>query len=251
MGDGPEGLWPAGFGFLRLSSTDSTNEEARRRVSAGVSAPLWICAERQIAGRGRQGRSWAEAPGNLYSSLLLPFHGSASDAALLSFAACLSVADFFESRSGKAALKWPNDPLINGGKAAGVLLESISRGPVVDYLIIGIGVNLTAHPPGEAEAAHPPTDLMSETGEKVEPEDALAFIAARFAHWYEIFRNAGFAPLREAWLARAARIGEPVRARTQRETIEGVFETIDEAGALVLRLPSGIRKIHAADIYFR
>ncbi|MFV0472772.1 MAG: biotin--[acetyl-CoA-carboxylase] ligase, partial [Pikeienuella sp.] len=132
-----------------------------------------------------------------------------------------------------------------------VLLESEGGGGALDWLAIGVGVNLVAAPPAEPDSIHPPTSLLAETGARLEPVEALGRIAARLAHWSASLSIHGFAPLREAWLARATRLGQRIEARMTRESVSGVFEDVDAEGALVLRTPNGIRRIHAADIYFR
>lgn len=248
-----ERRWPHGVSLLVFDEVDSTNEEARRRAEAGEEAPLWIMARRQTKGRGRQGRVWGEADGNLYATLLLRPAMSAAAASLHSFAACLAVAELFETHAGAAgavALKWPNDPLLNGGKAAGVLLEGGGGGAALDWLAIGVGVNLANHPEADPASAHRPTDLLAETGARVSPDDALTALAAGLAHWGEVMAREGFAPVRAAWLARAARLGERIEARTPRGAVSGVFEDVDAEGALVLNTSTGPRRIHAADVYF-
>ncbi|MEO0363118.1 MAG: biotin--[acetyl-CoA-carboxylase] ligase [Pseudomonadota bacterium] len=242
---------PLAAGVVSLDEVDSTNDEARRRAEDGAEAPLWIVAARQTKGRGRQGRVWEEADGNLYATLLLRPSAPSAEAALLSFAASLAVAALFESAGAAASLKWPNDALIGGRKAAGILLEGSGSGDRLDWLAVGIGVNLVAHPPGGADAAHPPTDLLAETGVRLDPAEALARLASAFEGWAATLARKGFAPLREAWLARAARLGERIEARTPSERLSGVFEDVDAAGALVLRTPTGRRAVHAADVYFR
>lgn len=243
--------WPRGVGLIELAEIDSTNDEARRRAEAGEVGPLWIRSDRQVKGRGRQGRVWAEADGNLYATLLMRPKMDAPTASLMSFVACLAVAELFEAHGGNAGLKWPNDALLNGGKAAGVLLEASGRGPRLDWLAIGIGVNLVAHPEADAAAIHPPTCLSAATGVMVAPGDALRHIAAAVHRWGGRLEAEGFAPIREAWLARAVRLGERIEARLPGTVVAGVFEDVDEAGALVLRTPSGPQRVHAADIYFR
>ncbi|MEX2518128.1 MAG: biotin--[acetyl-CoA-carboxylase] ligase [Paracoccaceae bacterium] len=243
-------VWPQGYGLVILDEVDSTNEEARRRAGQ-AEAPLWIMARRQVAGRGRHGRIWEEAGGNLYATLLMRPKGGAAEAGLLSFAASLAVAELFESHGGAAELKWPNDALLNGGKAAGILLEGAGAGGRLDWLAIGCGVNLISHPAPDPAAAHPPTSLLAATGAEVAPEDALPVLASALARWMSALDTEGFAPLREAWLSRAARLGERIEARLPRETLTGVFEDMDAEGALVLRTATGARRIHAADIYFR
>ena len=242
--------WPHGVGLLEFEEVGSTNDEARRLAEAGEAGPLWIRADRQVRGRGRQGRAWSEATGNLYSTLLIRPDVDPATAGLFSFIACLAVAELFEAHGGEAGLKWPNDALIGGGKAAGVLLEASGAGARIDWLAIGIGVNLAAHPEADGGALHPPTSLLKATGARVAPDDALRRVAASFARWSDRLLTTGFAPVREAWLSRAVKLGERIEARLPGETIAGVFEDVDETGALVLRTRTGARRIHAADIYF-
>lgn len=243
--------WPAGVGRVVLDEIDSTNEEARRRAETGAPGPVWIAARRQVKGRGRQGRAWSEAEGNLAATLLLRPADGAAAASLLSFVAALAIAELFEAAGARPALKWPNDVLLGGRKASGILLEGSGKGARMDWLAVGCGVNLVAHPPGEPGAAHPPTDLLTETGSRLGFEAALEGLAAGFARWSARLGAEGFGPVREAWLARAARLGERIEARLPRETVAGLFEDVDAEGALVLRTAGGARRIHAADIYFR
>jgi len=175
--------------------------------------------------------------------------------ALRSFVAALALWDALVAATGRSepfALKWPNDVLMNGGKLAGILLESSGAGGEISHFCIGIGVNLVAAPArGEVEeGAITPVDLMSETGVRVTPEDFLDLLAPAFARWEAQFTTFGFAPIRQAWLGRAARLGEVVRARTGRSEITGTFETVDETGNLILNTPQGRQAIAAADVFF-
>jgi BirA family biotin operon repressor/biotin-[acetyl-CoA-carboxylase] ligase len=244
-------VWPPGVGLLTLDETDSTNEEARRRAAAGETGPLWIMARRQTAARGRRGRAWAAPEGNLSATCLLRPALPPAQAALLSFAACLAVAETFDALAPGAAvaLKWPNDALLNGRKAAGVLLESAGAGDRLDWLAVGVGVNLAHHPEPQPDA-WPPTSLAAETGAAPDPADALRHLAASFAAWSARLEAEGFAPLRAAWLARAARLGENVVARLPNEAASGVFIDIAADGALILSQPGGTRRIQAADVFF-
>jgi BirA family biotin operon repressor/biotin-[acetyl-CoA-carboxylase] ligase len=149
-------------------------------------------------------------------------------------------------------VKWPNDLLLNGGKLAGILLESQGAGGRAEHLAIGVGVNLAEAPPPEAmePGALPAVSLQAETGRLVMPETLLFRLAAAYALWEARFRAEGFEPLRRAWLERAARLGEPIRARTGQGDHSGTFETVDAAGALVLRTPGGRLAIPAAEIFF-
>lgn len=241
-------LWPAGFDRVILDTVDSTNAEALRRAP-GLTAPVWILARQQTAGRGRRGRAWSDPPGNFAATLVTRLPDPPARLALRSFVAALALYDALQALTdlGPAlALKWPNDVLLNGGKLSGILLESGGQG----VLALGIGVNLRHAPPLDPDAAHPPVALRAETGFDIAPEGLLSHLAPAYAAWEERLQIWGFAPLRQAFLARAARLGETVTARTQTDSVTGRFDTIDETGALVLTTAQGIRAIPAADIYF-
>lgn len=256
MADGDDGptVWPEGVARHILDRVDSTNAEAFR-LAPHLSGPAWIMARRQEAGRGRRGRAWTDPPGNFAASLALRPEGSAADAARLSFVAALAVHDALIRLCGpqvNIALKWPNDLLLNGGKLSGILLESAGSGGQVSTLVIGIGVNLAAAPDaGQVEVqATRPVSLKGETGLIVMPEEFLDALAAAFDHWSRQLRQAGFAPIRSAWLARAAKLGETITARTGGSETVGRFDGIDESGALILTTPRGRTAIPAADIFF-
>lgn len=246
--------WPEGVARHVLAEVDSTNSEAAR-LAPRLTQPTWILARRQTAARGRRGRAWIAPEGNFFATLVMRPSGDPAAAARRSFVAALALADALGAAIGPAAalsLKWPNDVLLNGGKVAGILLESAGQGGQIGHLAIGIGVNLVAAPPLEAvePGAARPVSVMGETGLRLSPETLLDLLAPAFARWEAQLATWGFAPLRTAWLARAARLGQTITARTMTETIEGRFETIDEAGALVLRTAAGARAIPAADVYF-
>ncbi|MDV7144808.1 biotin--[acetyl-CoA-carboxylase] ligase [Tropicimonas sp. TH_r6] len=246
--------WPATYDRVVLPQTDSTMAEAQRRV-ASISGPTWILALNQTAARGRRGREWVNPQGNFAATLVMRPALGAGLAALRSFTASLALYDAFVATTGRSApftLKWPNDVLLNGGKVAGILLESAGQGGDVSFLSIGIGVNLASAPqPAEVEAqALRPVSLRAETGVSIPPEAFLDALAPAFARYEIQLSTYGFAPIREAWLARAARLGEVVTARTATEEISGTFETIDDHGNIVLRDAKGQRTIPAADIFF-
>lgn len=249
-----EAGWPEGVGKRTLATVDSTNAEAFR-LAPHQAGPCWILAGEQTAGRGRRARAWSSPRGNFHATLLLHPKESAERVALRSFAASLALRDAFVALTGLTAsfgLKWPNDVLLNGGKVAGILLESAGMGQGVRHLAIGIGVNLIAAPDmTQVEmGAVSPVSLLSETGQRVTPEAFLDMLAPAYARWEDIFTTQGFGPLRVEWLAHAARLGEVIRARTGTETREGVFQTIDETGALILRQSQGPVAIPAAEVFF-
>ncbi|KNG92465.1 biotin--[acetyl-CoA-carboxylase] ligase [Pseudaestuariivita atlantica] len=236
---------------ITLDTVDSTMAEAARRMEA-VTGPTWIMARQQTEARGRRGRAWSMPPGNFAATLILPLSDPPDRAALRSFVAALALADAFAATTGRTdpfTLKWPNDVLLNGGKVAGILLE---RHGLTSPLLIGIGVNLATAPGvGEVEArAARPVALASATGTTIALEDFLDALAPAFATREDAFRTYGFDPIRTAWLARAARLGEVITARTATSETTGTFDTVDNQGCLVLNTAKGRVTIPAADVYF-
>jgi len=241
--------WPEGYSRLVFETLDSTLSEAARRAP-DLTGPVWILAEEQTAARGRRGRSWATPKGNFAGTLMMRRIEAPGVAALRSFVASLALRRAFvrvTGDDGAFTLKWPNDVLLNGGKVAGILLENIG-----DHLAIGIGVNL-AHAPS-ADQVEPgavrPVSVIGETGRTVSPTAFLDALAAEYAVLETQFQTFGFAPIRTAWLAHAARLGDEILARTMREETRGVFEDVDENGSLILRTPKGRVPITAADVFF-
>ncbi len=233
----------------RHATLDSTSEEARRLALAGEHGPLWVIAEEQTKGRGRRGRDWISRKGNLFASHLLEVDAPAETCATLSFVAALSAADTVAALASNArvTLKWPNDVLLEGRKASGVLLEGAPNG-ALQRLIVGIGINLAHHPEGMET---PAISLAAVTHATHSPEDALACLVAAWDRWYALWREGGFAPIRAAWLSRAGGLGETVTVRTGQSEMMGVFETLDEDGALRLHLEDGrISRVTAGEVFF-
>jgi len=246
--------WPEGYGRRVLAEVDSTNAEAAR-IAPTLTGPEWILGLRQTAGRGRRGRPWHDPAGNFAATLVLQPSEPAAKVALRSFVAALALHDALATASGRSeglTLKWPNDVLLNGGKLAGILLEGLGQRQGVAHLAIGIGVNLAAAPETGTlpEGSVRPVSLMGERGVAVTPEEFLDLLAPAFAAWETRFVTEGFGPVREAWLLNAARLGTEIVARTGREEFRGRFETVDEAGNLVLETDNGRHAIPAAEVFF-
>ncbi len=211
-------------------------------------------ARHQTAGRGRRGRSWLSGQGDLTASLLLTLDKPPLEAAQLAFVAALAVSDLLDAYVSPelVSLKWPNDALIEGRKAAGILIES---GPAAHgglWLAVGIGVNLSAFP---QDVEHPATAI----GAHLSPawafapsqDDAMQRLATAFADRLNVWLTQGFAPVRAAWAARATGMGRDCQAKLSNETVSGVAEGLDEDGALLIRLPDrALRRITAGDVFF-
>ena len=230
---------------------DSTNSEARRRAEAGETGPVWIAARRQTAGRGRRGRSWSTDEGNLAATLLMIPDVAATEAAQVSFLAALAAADLADTclGPGSARLKWPNDVLVHGEKAVGVLVESGLRSDSRLWLAVGVGVNLARHP---TDVDRPATSFAHHlAGRTPTPREALEILAARFEAWRSQWSAQGFAPIAAAWTDRAYGLGQPCEARLPNRTLAGIAEGMEPDGALRLRLEGGaVERITAGDVFF-
>ncbi len=241
---------PAGFRLHHFETLGSTNDEAKALARAGAPEGTLVWAGEQTAGRGRRGRTWLSPRGNLYLSLVLRPAGAPAGAAQLGFVAALGLGDALALLTGPAMelrYKWPNDLLVNGRKLAGILLESENAASDrVDFVVAGIGVNIIAAP---EDVEFPATSLAAEGVIGITPAVLLGGFVRHFDIWARRWREAGFAPVRAAWLARASGLGERVRVRLERSTLFGRFLDLDADGALVLEGEEGRRRIAAGEVF--
>ena len=247
----PPATLPPGYALIALNEAGSTNDEAKDRAARGAPDGTVVWARMQRAGRGRRGRSWVSPPGNLYLSVVLRPACEARNVAQLSFVAALAVRDLVDGRlPGRARCKWPNDVLVDGGKVAGILLESaLGPGRRVDWVVLGMGVNLASHPGIEGPIRS--TSLAEVAAPAPVPDDALCSVLAALAQRRREWETQGFAAVRRAWLARAHGLGGPVTVTNGERRLTGVFEGLDEEGALVLAQPGAEPlAISAGDVLF-
>ena len=239
--------------IIAFDEIDSTNAEARRRAEAGEAGPLWITAALQTAGRGRRGRGWETPVGNLAATCLFVTDRTPAEAAQVSFVAALAVFDLARAIAPAAtvALKWPNDLLVEGGKAAGILVESGPRVGGGLWLAVGIGVNLVYAPPPAPDMVSRPIAFLNVVRSPPTPDVAAPLLSQAFERWRSVWDRDGFAPIALAWTERAHGLHGPCTARLPGETVSGVAEGLDADGALRLRLENGaIRRITAGDVFF-
>jgi BirA family transcriptional regulator, biotin operon repressor / biotin---[acetyl-CoA-carboxylase] ligase len=245
-----EPVLPEGFHLRHYASVGSTNDAAKTLARAGAPDRTLVWADEQTAGRGRRGRFWLSPPGNLYLSLVLRPECPAAHAAQLGFVAALGLGDALTPLVGHALhprYKWPNDLLADGKKLAGILLESeMGTSDHVDFVVVGIGVNIVAAP-GNVE--FPATSLIAQGVTGVTSEAVLEGFVRHFAGWAGRWRDEGFAPVRAAWLRAASGLGERISVRLEHSTLFGRFHDLDEDGALVLDLAEGRRRIAAGDVF--
>lgn len=238
--------------FEHFDTIGSTQDYVKDLALKSGFETTWVRADSQNMGRGRRGRKWVSKPGNLYASGLYPWPVSETLKPLVSFVVAVALAETLEAyiSNDLIRLKWPNDVLVDGAKIAGILLEA-GQG----WLAIGVGLNLEHHP---EDTAYPVTHLLAHISPEAlntaepsyaGPDPLLVQLAQNITVGIQTLQSEGFAPIRRQWLARAARIGETLTVNLGNETIEGVFETLSENGALRLCLSNGsLRDIVAGDV---
>lgn len=215
-------------------------------AAAGEGEGLWLRADSQTGGRGRQGRAWQSHSGNLHASTLVRLRPGDPAAASLALVAAVAlhetVAPFLAAAAQPPMLKWPNDLLLGGAKLAGILLEREG-----DAVAIGFGVNLAAAP----EGLDRPATCVAEHAMAPPPDIFIRGLAEGFAARLAQWRAAGLEPTRLAWLERAHPTGTPLVVRdTGGEPLQGGFDGLTESGALRLRLADGAcRVIQAGDVF--
>jgi BirA family transcriptional regulator, biotin operon repressor / biotin---[acetyl-CoA-carboxylase] ligase len=205
---------PDGWTLVALYTVGSTNDEAAQLADSGAPEGTVVWSREQTGGRGRRGRVWASPVGNLYTSTIL-------------------------------RVKWPNDVLVDGGKIAGILLESaIGQTGQVQHVVAGIGVNV-GFAPQLPEMRYPGSAL----GGSIEAalEKLAAALAARLAEW----RREGFETVRAAWLAKAGPLGAEVDVKLGEGLVRGRFAGLDREGALLLDTATGPRKIVSGELLGR
>ncbi len=219
----------------------STSDEIVRRAKAGEPAGLAVLALKQTAGRGSRGRAWSAPDGNLNFSVLLRPTRPAAQAGLFSLISGIAVAEALEGLgAANLSLKWPNDILCGGAKLAGILIDAAPDGGRLDWLVIGIGINLKAAPeiPGRRTIA------LSAQGLDITPETAARAILARLEAWAE----APGADIREAWLRHGHAPGTPLEISYAGQRRAGLFAGLSAGGELLLQCENRIETINTGEV---
>lgn len=240
------------FNIVRVVETESTNTEAKILGYSGATTGTVVVAERQTAGRGRQGRNWLSGEGNLLFSILLKPDCSPSEAAELGFVIAVSMRRAIlelEPQIGKISFKWPNDILLNGKKVCGILLESDLKANRVENMVAGIGVNVGSYPEGGVD--YEATSLNNESGKNMDLKKFLQQFLDFFAADYEAWKKDGFGTYHKLWNTNAEGLGKTISVKTEGGEISGVFRGILDSGSLVLELEKGdLKYINTGDVYF-
>lgn len=245
---------PSLYNVIKYDTIGSTNAEAVRLAREGEDAypdGTLIWALEQTGGQARRGREWESPVGNLYTSLILRPEVPLREAAQLGFVAALAVYDALGNigpAGHQVHCKWPNDILLNEKKVAGILLESQGGGGDTppDWVVLGMGLNVASHP---EKTEFPATSLRYE-GWSNTVEDILTAYTKSFLSGANRWLDQGFAPVRRDWIWRCKGKGERVDVRLEKKTLTGIFEDMDEDGALLLNQDGKTQRITAGDVFF-
>lgn len=239
-----------GYRLHGFDTVGSTMIEAARAAQSGDVGDVWFCALAQTAGRGRRGRAWSSMHGNLAASLLVVPDSDPAVSATLGFVAGVALHHALTSivPAERIALKWPNDVLGDGSKLCGMLLEAQKLSDGRMAVAIGIGVNVVATPDGLPYAA------ASLKGMGIETDAATVFGALSDA-WVDAYeswdRGRGVDAVLDQWRVAAAGIGGEIAVSQDGTVVRGIFETIDQAGRLIVRASDNSRiAITAGDVHF-
>ena len=229
--------------YFKFKEVGSTNDKIREYCQSEGQCVV-VRADTQTAGRGRWGRRWQSAAGNLFFAAAFEF--DIKEAGKLAFICSLSLLQALKkiAPSADILLKWPNDVLLNGAKVSGILLEK-GEG---NYIIAGIGVNVAVAPKVE-NAVYKITSLADAAIKTTAPELMLLFMES-FSQNLSLLQTKGFAVLRTEWLKYAKNLGKEIIVRQNGKEWKGVFAGIDEDAVLLMQTPAGVRKILAGDVFF-
>jgi len=231
-----------GSRLVCLKETESTNAVAFRLAEEGAPEGTVVIADAQSAGKGRLGRVWLSPAGvNLYCSVVLRPPISPVAACQLTFLSVVAVARAIENCTALVPqIKWPNDILISGKKVAGLLNEMNAETEKVNFVVLGIGVNLNMRHAQLGEGVrHPASSLLEEGGVEVDRVRFARTLLAELDELYDRFLIEGEAPVRAEWLERSAIRGRSVRVSCGAREFSGVVQGVDAFGALLVQPATG------------
>jgi len=227
-------------------SLPSTMDEARREIRQGAAAGTVIIAGEQTGGRGRLSRTWLSPPGNIALSIIL--YPDITAVPYLIMIASLAAAQSIETVTGrKTQVKWPNDILIDGKKVCGILIENEVKWNKVAFSIIGIGINVDLNVADFSEISDTAASLKTKSDKDDLRVKIIRSLLTEFERLY--LKLPDGKPVYEAWRDRLVTLGNKVRASSGSQAIEGIAESVDESGALIIREADGtLTKVVAGDV---
>jgi BirA family biotin operon repressor/biotin-[acetyl-CoA-carboxylase] ligase len=227
----------------------STMDAAKQEAQQGAAEGTVVMAGEQTAGRGRMKRSWLSPEGNIALSIIL--YPDVSSLPYLVMITSLAVVHSIEAVTGlKTQIKWPNDILISGKKVCGILIENELMGSRVAYAIIGIGMNIKPGLADVADMATEATSLNEESGGTVSRVEVIRHLLAEMERLY--LNLSDRESVHNEWRHRLVTLGKRVQVESGGEKLEGIAESVDKSGTLLLRHYDGsLTRIVAGDVTLR
>ena len=238
-----------GGSLLFYKRIDSTNKVAKELAIEGADEGTVVFAEEQTEGRGRSGRSWFSSPESVLLSIILKPDTSPSKAHMVTLMTGVAVAKAIIQYGIDARIKWPNDIVVGGKKVCGILSEMGATMDALDYIILGIGVNvnddINSYPIELKETA---TSLKAELGRDLPRIEFVQSLLWELEYQYNLFNRHDFTTISDEWKKLSDTLGSWVKITTQSGVLEGEAIGINRDGALVLKLQDGtLRTIFTGD----
>lgn len=242
-----------GKAILSYRKIDSTNDSAYALAENGIAEGTVVIAEEQTKGKGRHGRKWESPPkSGVYMSCVIRPEMTPNEIAKITLVAAVAIAKAIRRFTGLAAMiKWPNDILINGRKVCGILTEMKAEQDSIDFIILGIGVNINTPLGALPKGASSLKEELSRTARtgSLSRVEFVKKVLESLEEEYSRLRIKGFKPIIEEWRALSALPGSKIKVLLPNRTIEGEAHDIDPDGSLVVRLDSGVlEKVSSGDI---
>ncbi len=237
--------------LLHFRVLTSTNTYAKERGVKGEQEGLVVLADTQTAGVGRLARSWHSPLGGLYFSILLrPVMLTPTETQLITLAAGVAVAKVLQQAHGlHATLKWPNDVFLEGRKIAGILTEQSLVGNQVDFVVVGVGVNvnnITSEFPADLKSSV--TSLQEALGRPTELPRLFGYLIGQLEYWYLRLRDKGFPAIAPHWRKLCNHLGRSVTVVSPEGVVSGIAKDIAPDGSLILGTTTGKQIIRFGDV---
>ena len=232
--------------IYHYSEVDSTNNVAKELAEKGAVEGTIVIAESQRRGKGRRGKKWLSPSGGVWMTIILRPDIPTSQAPLLTLLTGVAVAETLTHECGlNVGIKWPNDILIGDKKVCGILTEAIARKGGLDYVVVGIGIDLNVDveefPPDLRKGA---TSLKNELEKEIPGEKLVQNFLLNFENLYQNFKEGQLSEILKQWRSLSTTIGSTVEVKKKGGTIRGEAVGITRDGILILEMDDGsLRKI--------
>lgn len=234
--------------IYHFDAIDSTNDKAYELAEEGALEGTVVIAETQTKGKGRMGRKWVSPrSGGIYASIILRPDLETDELPAITLITATAIINTIKKTAGiEAGMKWPNDILVGDKKISGILTEIKAQPDIVDFLILGIGVNVNT-----SKGKLPPegTSIKVETGEEVSRMELVQSMLLEIEEVYSKFKKKGFSSLRKECKKLSSVLGKKVKIEEHHRKIEGVAFDIDEKGALIIKDEEGkFQRVFSGDV---